>query len=55
MSAGSSIEVALRRKKNSSMRVAISQLLDSPERPAAAQACVSAGNTGALMAVARYL
>ena len=46
-----SIEVALRRKKQSSMRVAISQL----QAPAAAQACVSAGNTGALMAVARYV
>jgi phosphate acyltransferase len=50
-----SIEVALRRKKNSSMRVAISQLREWHGRPATAQACVSAGNTGALMAVARYL
>jgi glycerol-3-phosphate acyltransferase PlsX len=44
-----SIEVALRRKKDSSMRVAIEQLRSD------AQVCVSAGNTGALMAVARYL
>ncbi len=51
------IEIALRRKKDSSMRVAISQLKaarDDGARPAA-DACVSAGNTGALMAVARYL
>ena len=46
------VEVALRRKRDSSMRVAISQLKgDAP----AADACVSAGNTGALMALARYL
>jgi glycerol-3-phosphate acyltransferase PlsX len=50
-----SIEVALRRKKHSSMRVAISQLRGRHGHTAAAQACVSAGNTGALMAVARYL
>ena len=51
-----SIEVALRRKRDSSMRVAIEQLkADRDGTPAAAQACVSAGNTGALMAVARYL
>ena len=49
-----SVEVALRRKRDSSMRVAITQLKDaSPE--SRAHACVSAGNTGALMAVARYL
>jgi phosphate acyltransferase len=48
------VETALRRKKDSSMRVAISQL--KPEVAAEpAQACVSAGNTGALMALARYL
>ncbi len=46
------VEVALRKKKDSSMRVAISQL--KGETPAA-DACVSAGNTGALMALARYL
>jgi phosphate acyltransferase len=48
------LEVALRRKKDSSMRVAILQLKpDATAEPA--HACVSAGNTGALMAVARYL
>ncbi|MET0518801.1 MAG: phosphate acyltransferase PlsX [Burkholderiaceae bacterium] len=49
------VEVALRRKKQSSMRIAIQQLRAADGAPAAAQACVSAGNTGALMAVARYL
>jgi glycerol-3-phosphate acyltransferase PlsX len=49
------VEVALRRKKNSSMRVAIAQLKPGGDAPAAAHACVSAGNTGALMALARYL
>lgn len=50
------VEVALRRKRNSSMRVAISQLKAGPDGAApAADACVSAGNTGALMAVARYV
>ena len=44
------IEVALRRKKDSSMRVAIEQVRDGH-----AQAAVSAGNTGALMAIARYV
>ncbi len=44
------IEVALRRKKDSSMRVAIQQVKDGQ-----AMAAVSAGNTGALMAIARYL
>lgn len=44
------IEVALRRKKNSSMRVAINQVKNGQ-----AQAAVSAGNTGALMAIARYV
>ena len=44
------IEIALRRKKNSSMRLAINQVKDG-----AAQAAVSAGNTGALMAIARYV
>jgi glycerol-3-phosphate acyltransferase PlsX len=47
-----SIEVALRKKRDSSMRVAISQLKGES---ADTHACVSAGNTGALMAVARYL
>lgn len=45
-----SIEVALRRKKDSSMRVAVQQVRDGH-----AQAAVSAGNTGALMAISRYL
>ena len=50
------IEVALRRKKQSSMRVAINQLKAGADGSAPlAHACVSAGNTGALMAVARYL
>ena len=50
------IEVALRRKKDSSLRVALSQLKAGPDgQPASAHVCVSAGNTGALMAVARYL
>ena len=44
------VEVALRRKKDSSMRVAIRQVKEGH-----AQAAVSAGNTGALMAVARYV
>ena len=44
------VEVALRRKKDSSMRVAIAQVKEG-----AAAAAVSAGNTGALMAIARYL
>jgi phosphate acyltransferase len=46
------VEVALRKKKDSSMRVAIALL--KGEKPQA-DACVSAGNTGALMALARYL
>lgn len=50
-----SVEVALRKKRDSSMRVAISQLKGDGTTPPAADACVSAGNTGALMAVARYL
>jgi glycerol-3-phosphate acyltransferase PlsX len=45
-----SLEVALRRKKDSSMRVAINLV-----KSGNAQACVSAGNTGALMAVSRYI
>ena len=44
------LEVALRKKKDSSMRVAIQQVKDG-----AAQAAVSAGNTGALMAISRYI
>jgi len=49
------VEVALRRKKDSSMRVAIGQCKADAGAVAAAQACVSAGNTGALMAVSRYV
>ena len=49
------VEVALRRKKDSSMRVAISLLKAAEGQDARADACVSAGNTGALMAVARYV
>ncbi|MGH8799581.1 MAG: phosphate acyltransferase PlsX [Casimicrobiaceae bacterium] len=41
---------ALRRKKDSSMRVAINLVKEG-----AAQACVSAGNTGALMAISRFV
>src|SRR3954470_21426824 len=44
------VEIALRRKKDSSMRVAIQQVKQGD-----AHAAVSAGNTGALMALARYL
>ncbi|HEY0722153.1 MAG TPA: phosphate acyltransferase PlsX [Gammaproteobacteria bacterium] len=42
--------LALRSKKDSSMRVAINLVKEG-----AAQACVSAGNTGALMATARFV
>lgn len=50
------IEVALRRKRDSSMRVAIQLLKADREGNApVAHACVSAGNTGALMAVAKVL
>jgi glycerol-3-phosphate acyltransferase PlsX len=42
--------IALRTKKNSSMRVAINLVKDGT-----ANACVSAGNTGALMATARFV
>ena len=41
---------ALRKKKDSSMRVAVNLVKDG-----AAQACVSAGNTGALMAISRFV
>ena len=44
------LEIALRRKKDSSMRVAIEQVRDGK-----ADVAVSAGNTGALMAIARYV
>ena len=42
--------VALRSKRDSSMRVAIEAV-----KAGEAQACVSAGNTGALMAIARFV
>jgi phosphate acyltransferase len=45
-----SLEVAMRKKRDSSMRVAIEQV-----KLGNAQAAVSAGNTGALMAIARYV
>ena len=41
---------ALRRKKDSSMRVAINRVASG-----AASACISAGNTGALMATAKFV
>ena len=41
---------ALRKKKDSSMRVAINMVKEG-----SAQACVSAGNTGALMVTAKYV
>jgi glycerol-3-phosphate acyltransferase PlsX len=44
------VAVALRTKRNSSMRVAISLLKEGR-----ADVCVSAGNTGALMAIARFV
>jgi len=44
------IEVALRRKKDSSMRLAAQSVKDGR-----ADACVSAGNTGAWMAISRYV
>ena len=44
------IEVALRRKKDSSMRVAIEQVKEG-----LADAIISSGNTGALMAISRYI
>ena len=49
------VEIALRKKRDSSMRVAIQQVKRNAEGVSEADACVSAGNTGALMAVARYL
>jgi glycerol-3-phosphate acyltransferase PlsX len=44
------VEVAMRRKKDSSMRVCLEQV-----KSGVAQVAVSAGNTGALMAIARYV
>jgi len=42
--------IALRKKKDSSMRIAINLVKDGQ-----ADACVSAGNTGALMAISRFV
>jgi len=47
---GDEVAVALRSKKDSSMRVAINLVKEGT-----AEACVSAGNTGALMAMARFV
>lgn len=44
------VEIALRKKKDSSMRVAVELVKDG-----SANASVSAGNTGALMAISRYV
>jgi len=44
------VEIAMRRKKDSSMRVCLEQV-----KSGVAQVAVSAGNTGALMAIARYV
>jgi|AntAceMinimDraft_1070359.scaffolds.fasta_scaffold00134_28 glycerol-3-phosphate acyltransferase PlsX len=44
------VEVALRRKKDSSMRIGVETVKDGR-----AQALVSAGNTGALMSISRYV
>ena len=49
------VEVALRRKKDSSMRVAIAQVKAEAQDALAADACVSAGNTGALMALSMFI
>ncbi|MBT3198234.1 MAG: phosphate acyltransferase, partial [Gammaproteobacteria bacterium] len=47
---GESPSSALRKKRDSSMRIALNQVKEG-----AAGACVSAGNTGALMATARFV
>ena len=44
------VEIAMRRKRDSSMRVAIELVKEGT-----VQSCLSAGNTGALMAISRYL
>ena len=44
------VDIALRKKKDSSMRVAVTCVKDDR-----ADACVSAGNTGAWMAISRYV
>ena len=45
-----STAVAMRQKKDSSMRVAVNQVKEGK-----ASACISAGNTGALMAISRFV
>lgn len=45
-----SLETAMRKKRDSSMRIAVEQV-----KSGAAAAAVSAGNTGALMAISRYV
>jgi glycerol-3-phosphate acyltransferase PlsX len=45
-----SLETAMRKKRDSSMRIAVEQV-----KSGAAHAAVSAGNTGALMAISRYV
>lgn len=50
-----SVEMALRKKKDSSMRVAVNLVKPDESGISAADVCVSAGNTGALMAVSRYV
>jgi len=47
---GDDLSTALRKKKHSSMRMALNALAEN-----AAHVCVSSGNTGALMALARYV
>ncbi|MEY4564094.1 MAG: hypothetical protein RLZZ618_3371 [Pseudomonadota bacterium] len=50
------VEIALRRKKDSSLRIALTQVKPGADGGRGlADVCVSAGNTGALMALARYL
>src|SRR5690606_22428732 len=44
------VDIALRRKKDSSMRLVAQAVKDGR-----ADACVSAGNTGAWMAISRYV
>ncbi|HEX4508927.1 MAG TPA: phosphate acyltransferase PlsX, partial [Burkholderiaceae bacterium] len=50
-----SVKVALSRKRDSSMRIAVDQLKADANGQVAADAVVSAGNTGALMAVSRFV
>jgi glycerol-3-phosphate acyltransferase PlsX len=45
-----SLETSMRKKRDSSMRIAVEQI-----KSGAAHAAVSAGNTGALMAISRYV